>query len=258
MKQSSPTHLPSCLTLLTISTLFLNCESGPSLLRGIQRHHKSASSSSWAAYFQANNENFNFWSEEWAVTKTQLVRLSLLNGVDPVKRTGAAKKSASDDAAERLRTANSTVKLKMLKSSVEYAQSRVAHLNSQEQKSLKRFTEQEAAHMKRQADIDARYHNKTLIAEFYQSNTHEETRQWTSWQSQRKRQQEQFPESMKIQQGAIQNAKLLIDSYEKHPTTSNSAQLQEAQKSMKSFCHEAWEEVKRQQDRLDDANLMQI
>merc|ERR1719240_1302525 len=243
----------SCLKSLVL-ILLIPCEAGPSLLRGIQRHHKhhSAGSSSWPAYFQANNEDFNFWSEEWAVTKTQLVRLALLNGQDPHKRSGNTKKSPQAEAEEKLRTANSTVKLKLLQSSVQYAQSRVERLKTQEQKSSKRFVEQEAGHKKRQAGIDARYHNKTLILEFYQSNTKEEDRQWGSWVKQRNRHQEQFKTSMNIQEGAIKNAKLLINAYEKD-SKSMGAEMSQATQAMKDFCHDGWAAVKREQDQIDSA-----
>jgi hypothetical protein len=223
------------------------------LLRGVKRHrHHAAGSSSWAAYFQTNNEDFNFWSEEWALTKTQLVRLALLNGQDPIKRTGNANKSPEAEAEEKLRNANSTVKLSMLKSSVEYSQACLKRQNTQEEKSLKRYAEQEAGHKKRQADIDARYHNKTLIAEFFQSNTNEESRQWGSWQRQRQRQRAQFESSTKIQQGALAHAKLLIGAYEAAAMPS-SKQMMESQQAMKNFCHEAWTEMKKQQDQNENA-----
>jgi len=257
--------MASGLSLLAIATLIICCEGGSGVnLRGIKRHHHSASTSSWAAYYQANNDDFNFWSEEWAETKTQLVRLALLNGQDPVKRSGAAQKSPSATAQEKmqtqLRTASPTDKLKMLSSALEYGTSRTERLKVQEQKSLQRFTEQEPGHKKRQADIDARYHNKTLIAQFYQSNTKEESRQWGSWQKQRERQQEQFQAGMKIQQGALKNAQLLADAYGKE-SSSSGAQLQKAQQSMKLFCHEAWEELQKQQAVLENAlpaSLLQI
>jgi len=183
------------------------------------------------------------------VTKTQLVRLALLDGLNPIKNPNQMPKTASKvTAEEQLRTANSTVKLPMLRSAVEYGTSHMEHLKAQENKSLQRFTVQEAGHKKRQAHIDECYHNKTLIAEFFQSNTKEESRQWGSWGKNRDRQHQQYQSSMKIQQDAITNAKLLIDAY-----TSNSAQLKGATQSMASFVHEAWAEVKKQEDLQDNA-----
>jgi hypothetical protein len=238
--------------------LTVSCEAGPGLLRGIQRHrHHAAGDSSWVAYFQANNEDFNFWSEEWAVTKTQLVRLSLLNGINPRNRTGSAAKSPEAESEEKLRTANSTVKLNLLKSSIDYAKSRIERLKGQEQKSLKRYTEQEAGHKRRQAGIDARYHNKTLITEFYQSNTKEESRQWGSWEKQRNRQQEQLKASEAIQEGAMKKAQVLVEVYEKNSKPSSAQQ-----QAMKDFCHNAWAEVKKKQTQLENSlpgtSLLQI
>lgn len=245
------------LSCLAIAAVVICCEAGSGFVRGVNllkkhQHKKSASTSSWGAYYTANNDDFNFWSEEWANTKTQLVRLALLDGVNPVKRSGSDQKSPAAIAEEKLRTASPTIKLKMLKSSVEYGNSRIERLKSQEQKSLQRYNEQELGHKKRQAAIDERYHNKTLIEEFYQSNTKEESRQWGSWTRNRERQQDQFLAGTKLQQGALKNAQLLIDAYEKSSPPS-SAQLQEAQQGMKSFCHEAWAELQKQQSALDNA-----
>mmetsp|Transcript_113837 Transcript_113837/g.179157 ORF Transcript_113837/g.179157 Transcript_113837/m.179157 type:complete len:252 (-) Transcript_113837:65-820(-) len=240
--------------VLAFAFRLLACEGGSGVvLRGIRkhRHQHSASSSSWGAYFQANNEDFNFWSEEWAETKTQLIRLALLNGKSPVKRTGSAAKSAEAQAEEHLRTANATVKSMMLDNSVQYAQSRIDRLKKQEEKSAKRYAEQEKGHNQRQGVIDAKFHNKTLIAQFYQSDTSEENRQWGSWQRQRARQKDQFQVSSKIQGGAIEQARALASAYRKE---SDARALAKVQETFANFCHSSWGDMMKEREALENAS----
>jgi hypothetical protein len=261
MKQAAPFFSP-CFIVFSFISLAPSCSADPGFLRSVHahQHRKSAGSSSWAAYFQANNDDFNFWSEEWAASKQQLIQLALLDGIDPRKKTGAPQKTkekSGPSGEDKLRTANSTVKLRMLKSAVEYGESRIKKLEAQEQKSLHRYSEQEVEHKKRQGEIDARFHNKTLILEFYQSNTKEEARQWGSWQKQRDHHHAQYSLSKQIQEDAMKNEKLLIGVYEKS-SSPDSAQLKKVQESMAKFCHEAWAQVKKQQDGFDNVQMLQV
>jgi hypothetical protein len=218
------------------------------------RHRKgrrhSSGDSSWAAYFQANNEEFNFWSAEWAAARTSLLRLALLDGLDPTKPAGnASAASAGATAKAKASTSNVSTKVSMLEGLRDSGLALVAGLKAHEQKSKKLFDEQEGKHKDRLAKIDARFAQKALSAEFHTQESKEEGRQWGYWQRSRERQVAQLQTGMKLQEGLMDSAKTLLDAY----SQKGSLKLEEAQRSVKAFCHTAWAEVQKQREALEKA-----
>lgn len=206
----------------------------------------SSDSSSWAAYFQANNKDFDFWSAEWAAARAQLLRLAVLDGLDPTRTAGNA---SAARAPAKVAAINASAKVSMLQGLRESSAARVEGLKAQENKSKTLFDEQDAKHKDRLAKIEARFAQKQLDSEFHAKETKEESRQWGYWLRSRERQTSQLQVALRIQQGLTDSTKRLLEAY-KQPL---SAKLEDAQRSVKSFCHGAWADVEKEREALEKA-----
>lgn len=202
--------------------------------------------------------DFNFWSQEWAAAKTHLLRLDVLGGNDPRPRNNESVTPATQAIAKleaKVQAANVSFRLSALQSWSEQMQSCVEALHAQEQKSKQRFEQMKAKHTQRQSAIDANYHNKTLLPEFYQIATKAESRKWDPWQTNRDRQQRQFQVSMQIRQDAETTAATIAKAL-KQP-----ALMQVTQRSLDKFFHESMASIAKLQTDLENGShgsLLQV
>lgn len=229
------------------------CNAAPKALRS-HRHHREIDPRIMA-YFQASNQDFDFWSQEWSVTKTQLVEISYLDGLDPVKKGSTSKpllggkatpsKDDASRAAAKKLMANSTAMILVLGNAIEFSKTRIQRLNAQEQKSKVRFADQESQHTVQLASIEKRFQNGTLQASFHESELKAEATEWNRWLQSRDQQKSKLQVALKIQQGTDKHLTGLISAYEQ-TGAARAPTLQSAEKDMAQFLHEAWADLQEQ------------
>lgn len=211
-------------------------------LRSSDRAAGTASSLAWSACLEAEAEDRRYWASRWDALESELLRLqaaaqlvgSNATGASTTRAPGpgarAAGGPAAPDPAKRHRasplagiklnldpksTSDLLPGLAMLKALYEEGKQSIAELNSREAKSKQFFVEKEALHKHKLADIEAKFENHTLSAEFRTNETHDEERSWNYWQKVHERQHRQFHTSLKIQHATMQKEKMMMDMYEK-------------------------------------------
>jgi hypothetical protein len=160
--------------------------------------------------------------------------------------------------------------LAMLKGLYQDSKDRIAQQNTREEKSKKWFTEKEADHKTKLATIEGKFRNGTLSEEFRTNETRDENRYFTYWSRCRERQHRQFHTNLKIQHAMMMKTKKMVDMYEKALSgkASEEAQvkkqlqgggmpeivfLQDAQRTIGSFCLESLAEVRKERQELQVA-----
>lgn len=207
-------------------------------------------------YFSAKTEDFNFWSEQWAGAKMQVLTLAVLNGKDPLHGNGdKASLSPSDrqiaNEVVSIKKATGAQKAKMLQNSIAYIKNRQSSLRLQEDTSKKRYDAEQSKHEQRLAVFEAKFKNGTLLAEFHDLETQKENAQWAKWQLMRTKEQLQLASLLKIQDGAMKHSQALLEIYGKQGGSVGVAPTAEQQKPLVDFCHESFTEVMRAKEALD-------
>jgi len=235
----------------------------------------------WRAAQEAEAEDTRFWSSQWDSMEAGLVLLR--NTAMEANATAAESKAnataAAADPAMKHHSKSPLAGLKlnlnpktpadlaptlaMLKGLYEDGKERIGTLNAHEQDAKRQFEEKQALHQKRLNEIEARFKNHTLDADFRANETRDENRLWSYWDHVREHQHRQFHTSLKIQHATLQKVKTMIDMYEK--TISGKADkkqveqqlakvgggmlpevvlLQDMQDTAAKFCDEALAEVR--------------
>jgi glutaredoxin 2 len=159
--------------------------------------------------------------------------------------------------------------LAMLKGLYADSKDRISQQNTREEKSKKWFSDKEAEHKRRMDTIEAKFKNHTLSEEFRTNETRDENRYFSYWSRCRERQHRQFHTNLKIQHAMMNKVKKMIDMYEKTLSGKASDQeaakkqlgqvtggmpeivfLQDAQRSVSSFCSESLGEVRKARGEL--------
>jgi glutaredoxin 2 len=159
--------------------------------------------------------------------------------------------------------------LAMLKGLYADSKDRISQQNTREEKSKKWFSDKEVEHKRRMDTIEAKFKNHTLSEEFRTNETRDENRYFSYWSRCRERQHRQFHTNLKIQHAMMNKVKKMIDMYEKTLSGKASDQeaakkqlgqvaggmpeivfLQDAQRSVSSFCSESLGEVRKARGEL--------
>merc|ERR1719271_222553 len=158
----------------------------------------------------------------------------------------------------------------MLKGLYQDTKDRISQQNVREEKSKKWFAEKEADHKAKLDAIEGRFKNHTLSEEFRTNETRDENRYFNYWERVRQRQHRQFHTNLKIQHAMMMKTKKMVDMYEKALSgkASEEAQvkkqlqanavpeivfLQDAQRTIASFCRESLAEVRKERQELQVA-----
>jgi len=233
----------------------------------------SALSAEWRGCLEAEAEDERFWASEWSELEAELVQIeAAANGT--VTAAAPKKEHARSPLAglklnlEPKNPADLVPALAMLKGLYEDGKARISALNAREKESKRKFEEKQAAHTKRMQEIEGKFKDHKLSAEFRTNETRDENRFWNYWEKVRERQHRQFHTSLKIQHGTLEKVKQMIDMYEKTIAgKADKAQvakqlgmvgggmpevvfLQEASRALASYCHEALLEVRSERQAL--------
>lgn len=210
------------------------------------------------AFFEAKNKDFNFWSEQWAGAKMQVLQLSVLNGKDPLhgnRNMSTLSPSDRQVASEvaSLSKATGAQKVQMLQRTIAYCKSRSETLTEYEGQAETRYEAEQAKHNQRLAVVEAEFKNGTLLAEFRDIKSKKENSEWARWQKLRSKEQTQLASLLKIQDGATKLSQALVDIYGKQGNGIGAPTV-EQQKPMVDFCHQSFAEVMRFKDVLDNGD----
>jgi len=228
-------------------------------------------------------EDTRFWASEWGALETELlhIRAAALEANATAAASQATNASVQSPAARHhsksplaglklnlnpKTPADLAPTLAMLKGLYEDGKERISKLNVREKDSKRKFEDKQALHQKRLDEIESRFKNGTLSAEFRTNETRDENRIWNYWERVRERQHKQFHTSLKIQHATLDKVKTMIDMYEKTITGKADKNqvakqlakvgggglpevvlLQDAQRAAAKFCDEALAEVRSQE-----------
>jgi len=228
-------------------------------------------------------EDTRFWASEWGALETELItlRAAALEANATAAASQATNASVQSPAARHhsksplaglklnlnpKTPADLAPTLAMLKGLYEDGKERISKLNVREKDSKRKFEDKQALHQKRLDEIESRFKNGTLSAEFRTNETRDENRIWNYWERVRERQHKQFHTSLKIQHATLDKVKTMIDMYEKTITGKADKNqvakqlakvgggglpevvlLQDAHRAAAKFCDEALAEVRSQE-----------
>lgn len=247
-------------------------------------------SAEWRAAQEVEAEGTRFWVSEWNALEAQLHRFRIAAAEAP-KPNPAAPQANADAAAAKPSTKHSKSPLAglklnlnpkttadllptlaMLKGLYQDGKERIGKLNAMEKDAKHKYDEKQALHQKRLDEVEARFKNHTLSAEFRTNETRDENRLWSYWERVREGQHKQFHTSLKIQHATLDKVKKMVDMYEKTIAGKTSKSqvakqlakvgggglpevvlLQEAQRAATKFCDEALAEVHAQ-----EVSLLQV
>mmetsp|Transcript_21421 Transcript_21421/g.43127 ORF Transcript_21421/g.43127 Transcript_21421/m.43127 type:complete len:287 (+) Transcript_21421:71-931(+) len=210
----------------------------------------AARSAEWRSCLEEESNDMRFWTSEWADLEVELTELqAAVNGTAAKTPAAAASlhhHSKSPLAGLKLNLepkspADLVPALAMLKGLYEDGKERIGKLNAREKEAKLKFEERQAAHNHRMQEIEARFKNGTLSAEFRTNETHDENRLWSYWEKVRERQHKQYHTSLKIQHGTLEKVKAMIDMYEK--TIAGTADKQQVAKQLAKVSGGAMPEV---------------